>query len=149
MKTPRLRLADQWVARTCKYTAYHVCLCSRLISDSGSPPRIGEAVLQGTEQLPLPPTPDEQIDGDLSAYMVLRSERRSGMGAALHDSRLPPSVTTADHLVPSAPSAADTEREGASTSDSDPLPTNDELQNSSQGDQSSSGNDQEWFPTRD
>jgi hypothetical protein len=80
------------------------------------------------------------------------------MGAALHDSRLPPAVTTTDHLVPSAPSAADTESEGAvrtqdgkcaSTSDSDPLPTNDELQNSSQGDQSSSGNDQEWFPTKD
>ena len=143
------------MARTCKYTARHVCLRTRLISDSDSPPRIGEAVLQGEEQPPLPSTPDEQIDGDLSADMVLRSKRQSRVGAALHDSRLPPAATTADHLVPSAPSVAGTESEGAvrtqdgkctSTNDSDPLPTNDEPRNSSQGDRSL---DEEWFPTRD
>jgi hypothetical protein len=39
---PRLHLADRWVARTCKYTTRHVCLRTRLISDSGSPPRIGD-----------------------------------------------------------------------------------------------------------
>jgi hypothetical protein len=143
------------MARACKYTACHVCLRTRLTSDSGSPPRTGEAVLQGKEQPPLPSTSDEQIDGDLSADMVLRSKRQSLVGAALHDSRLPPAATTADHLVPSASSAAGTESEGAvrtqddectSTNDSDPLPTNDEPRNSSQGNKSS---DEEWFPTRD
>jgi hypothetical protein len=146
------------VARTRKYTACHVCLRTRLISDSVSPPRIGEAVPQGKEQLPLPSTPDEQIDGDLSAYMVLRSERRSQIGTALHNSRLSPAAITADRLVPSASSVAGTESEGAvrtqdskctSTNDSNPLPTNDEPQNSGQGGKSSSGKDEEWFPTRD
>jgi hypothetical protein len=36
-----------------------------------------------------------------------------------------------------------------STNDSDSLPTNDEPRNSRQGAKSSSGKDDEWFPTRD
>lgn len=146
------------MARTCKYTVRHVCLPTSLISDSSRPPRIGEAVLQGKEELPLPSTPDEQIDGDLSAYMVLRSKRQSRIEAIFHGSRLPPAATTADHLVPSAPSVAGTESEGAvrtqdgkctSTNDSDALPKNDEPRNSSQRDKSSSGKDEEWPSTRD
>jgi hypothetical protein len=146
------------MARTCKYIAHHVCLRTRLINDSGSPPRLDEAVLQGKEQLPLPSTPDEQVDSDLPAYTVLRSRRRSQIGAALHNSRLLPAATTADQWVPSAPFVAGTESESAvrtqngkctSTSDVDSLPTDDERQNSRQGCRPSSREDEEWFPTRD
>lgn len=135
-----------------------MCLRTHLINDSGSPPGPDEAVPQGRERLPLPSIPDEQIDGGPSAYMALRLKRQSQIGAALHNSRLLPGATTADQLGPSAPFVAGIESEGAvrtqnsectSTNDIDPHPTNGEPQSSREGSESSSGEDGEWFPTRD
>jgi hypothetical protein len=132
-----------------------VCLRTCLIADSGSLPRLGEAVQQGREQPPLPSAPDEQIGGDLLAHTGLQSVRPSRIGAALPDSGLRPAATAADHLAPSAPFVAGIESEGTirthdgectSTNDSGPLSTNDEPRNSRH---SSSGGDEEWFPTKE